>query len=90
MNLTDKITISPQAIARQLDDETVILHVGSGTYFGLDPVGARIWQLMGEGKTLVEICEVMLEEYDVSREDLERDTMKLVQDLLARDLISPS
>ena len=90
MNLTDKITISPQAIARQLDDETVILHLGSGTYFGLDPVGARIWQLMGEGKTLVEICEVMLEEYDVSREDVERDTMKLVQDLLTRDLVSPS
>ncbi len=90
MNLTDKITISPQAIARQLDDEIVILHLGSGTYFGLDPVGARIWQLMGVGKTLVEICEVMLEEYDVSREDLERDTMKLDQDLLARDLVSPS
>jgi len=90
MNLTDKITISPQAMARQVDDETVILHLGSGTYFGLDPVGARIWKLMGEGKTPAEICEVMLEEYDVSREDVERDTMKLVQDLLARDLISPS
>ena len=90
MNLTDKITISPQAVARQVGDETVILHLGSGTYFGLDPVGARIWQLMGEGKTLAEICQVMLDEYDVSREDLKRDTMILIQDLLARDLISPS
>jgi hypothetical protein len=90
MNLTDKITISPQAMARQVDDETVILHLGSGTYFGLDPVGARIWKLMGEGKTPAEICEVILEEYDVLREDLERDTMKLVQDLLAQDLIGPA
>ena len=88
MNLTDKITISPQAMARQVEDETVILHVGSGTYFGLDPVGARIWQLMGEGKTLAEICEVMLDEYDVSREGLERDALSLAQDLAAQHLIS--
>ena len=90
IKLTDKMIVSPQAVARQVGDETVILHLGSGTYFGLDPVGARIWQLMGEGKTLAEICQVMLDEYDVSREDLERDTMILIQDLLARDLISPS
>ena len=34
-----------------LGDETVILDLASGTYYGLDPVGARIWQLMAEGQT---------------------------------------
>lgn len=68
----------------------VILDLGSGTYFGLDPVGARAWQLMGEGKTLAEVCEVMLKEYQVSRADVERDTMSLVEDLLAHNLINPS
>ncbi len=88
--LTNKITISQQAVTRQVGDETVILHLGAGTYFGLDPVGTRLWQLMGEGKSMAEIWEVMLEEYNVSREDLERDTMSLVEDLLANDLISYS
>ena len=90
IKLTDKITISPQAVARQVGGETVILHLGSGTYFGLDPVGARIWQLMEEGKTLAEICNAMLDEYEVSREEFERDTMILIQDLLAQDLVGPS
>jgi hypothetical protein len=90
MTLTKKITISSQAVARQVGDETVILHVGSGTYFGLDPVGARIWQLMREGKSLSEICDVVLDEYEVSREDLERDITGLIKDLLAHDLISTS
>ncbi len=44
---------------------------------------------MGEGKALDAICEVLLNEYDVAREDLQRDTMDLVEDLLARDLITP-
>lgn len=75
-------------MARQLGEETVILDLESGTYFGLDPVGARIWQLMKEGKSLLEICEAMLEEYEVSREELERDALALAQDLEARSLIS--
>jgi hypothetical protein len=90
MNLTDTISISPQAVATQVGDEAVILHLASGTYFGLDPVGARIWQLMKEPKTLAEICDVMLAEYDVSREDLERDTMNLISDLVAQKLASAS
>jgi len=49
MNLSDKVTIPAQVMARTVGDETVILDLASGTYYGLDPVGARIWQLMSEG-----------------------------------------
>jgi hypothetical protein len=88
MNLTDKPTIPAQVMARQVGDETVILDLGSGTYFGLDPVGARIWQLIGEGKTLGEICDTMLDEYDVTREALEHDVMELAEKLLAQKLVN--
>ena len=90
MTSTDKIVISSQTVARRVGDETVILHLGSGTYFGVDAVGARIWQLMGEGKSLNEICDVVLDEYEVSREDVERDIAGLIKDLLAHDLVSTS
>jgi hypothetical protein len=88
MNLTDKITIPSQVMARQVGDETVILDLGSGTYFGLDPVGARIWQLMGEGNTLAQICDTMLDEYDVTREALERDVVELADKLHEQKLIN--
>jgi hypothetical protein len=88
MNLTDKPTIPAQVMARQVGDETVILDLGSGTYFGLDPVGARIWQLIGEGKALGEICDTMLDEYEVTREALQRDVVDLVDKLLEQKLIS--
>ena len=88
MNLTDKVTIPEQVMARQVGEETVILDLASGTYFGLDPVGARIWQLLTEGKTLVEACATMLAEYEVTREDIERDVLSLAEDLRAKQLIS--
>lgn len=90
MNLTDKVTIPAQVMARQVGEETVILDLASGTYFGLDPVGARVWQLMGEGKTLGEICDTMLDEYEVTRDALERDVIELAQELSAQGLIVPA
>ena len=88
MKLSDKITIPTQVMARQVGQETVILDLASGTYFGLDPVGARIWQLMVEGKALAEVCESMLAEYEVTPEKIEFDVLALAQDLSAKQLIS--
>jgi hypothetical protein len=87
MKLSDRVSTPPQVMARSVGDETVILDLATGTYFGLDPVGARIWQLMGEGKTLAEICDLMLDEYEVSREELERDTLRLAEELAAQGLV---
>ena len=67
---------------------TLQIELASGTYFGLDPVGARIWQLMVEGKALAEVCESMLAEYEVTPERIELDVLALAQDLSAKQLIS--
>ena len=88
MNLSDKITIPTQVMARQVGQETVILDLASGTYFGLVPVGARIWQLMVEGKTLAEVCEAMLVEYEVTAEKIELDVLALAGELSAKQLIT--
>jgi len=90
MELTDKVAIPTQVMARTVGDETVILDLASGTYFGLDPIGARIWQLMGEGKALAEICATMLEEYEVEHEQLETDVLRLTSELLERGLVVPA
>jgi hypothetical protein len=90
MNLKDKVSIPAQVMARTVGDETVILDLASGTYFGLDPIGARIWQLMGESRSLAEICATMLEEYEVEREQLEADVLRLAGELAERGLIAPA
>ncbi len=88
MRLTDKVAIPKEVLARRVGEETVILDLASGTYFGLDPVGARIWQLLTEGKTLVEVCAAMLAEFEVTRADIERDVLSLAEELHAKSLIS--
>ena len=42
MEITDRVAIPKDVMARQVGDETVILNLTSGTYYGLDAIGARI------------------------------------------------
>ena len=89
MTLPDTLTIPAEVMARQVGDETVILDLASGNYFGLDSVGARIWQLLVEGKKLEQVCDIMLTEYDTTRERLELDLERLVRELSAQGLVTP-
>jgi hypothetical protein len=88
MNLSAKVSIPTQVMARTVGDETIILDLASGTYYGLDPVGARMWQLMSEGNSLNSVCDSMLGEYEVTREALEGDIRRLTEELQAKGLVS--
>jgi len=79
--------ISDQAIANAVADETVILHLGNGTYYGLDPIGARLWDALTAGEPPISICESLLETYDVEPEQLANDLRALLDDLAGNDLV---
>jgi hypothetical protein len=83
----DAIVVPSAAqVSSDLGDEVVILHVENGLYHGLDSIGARIWHLMGEHKTVGEIRDAILAEYDVSRDQCEQDLQALLHDLIDKDL----
>jgi hypothetical protein len=79
--------ISDQAIANAVADETVILHLGNGTYFGLDPIGARLWDALKAGEPPISICDALLETYDVEPDRLAEDLRALLEELVSNDLV---
>jgi len=86
LSLHDTLRIRTDVVFRQLDDEAVLLDLKSGTYFGLNPVGTRIWQLLGERAALSSVLETLSGEYDVPRDELERDLLGLGRELCDRGL----
>ena len=88
MKLNGKIAVSTDVVAREVGEETMLLNLASGTYFGLDPVGGRFWQLLEEGKSATEARDALLQQYDVAPEELDRDLEKLLADLAAHGLVS--
>ena len=71
----------------ELAGEAVILNLKSGIYYGLSPVGARVWSLIQEPKTVNSVLSILLEEYEVEPERCESDLLTILQDLANRNLI---
>lgn len=82
-----RIERAPDVLARVLDGEAVLLDLASGTYFGLNEVGTRVWDLVGERRTVASIREALLAEYDVTPDRLAADLDELLSLLAARGLV---
>jgi len=80
--------ISPAAVYAELEDGAVILNVDTGTYFGLDDVGSRIWSLVGTGAAADAIVAQLETEYDVDRARLAHDVADFLSALQAKGLVS--
>jgi Coenzyme PQQ synthesis protein D (PqqD) len=88
VNMNSAFVVAPEVRARVVGDETVMIDLVSGTYFGLDSIGARIWQLIEQGKSLSQVCDALVEEYNVSRDVMEQDILALARDLVDKKLIT--
>ena len=78
---------SRDAVESSVGDETVILHLTNGTYYGLDSTGTRIWTLLKEGLAPAEICARIAEEYDVVPKIAEADARRFLEDLKSNGII---
>jgi hypothetical protein len=78
---------SPDVVFRDLEGEAVILDLATGTYFGLNEVGTRVWRLVDEGRDAAQIVEAVAAEYDADRVTIEQDVARLLDALSARRLI---
>ena len=88
--LPGSVAISRDVVFRDLDGEAVILDLASGVYFGLDPVGTRMWQLIEQHGVMDEVVRALCEEYDAPRETIAHDLETLVTQLLDKQLLVPA
>jgi len=86
ISLTDSLCVGADVVFRQLDDEAVLLNLQTGSYFGLDPVGTRIWLLIIQHGSLARILEAMVAEYAADPEVIERDLLELSRQLCTKGL----
>lgn len=81
------VVTSEEQVSCELDDDAVVLSLRDGVYYGLNPVAARIWAMLGSPMRLGEIRDRLLDEYDVDAERCTRDLLEVVQQLLDWKLV---
>lgn len=87
ISLNSTVSVAQDVVSCDLLEEAAILNLKDGIYYGLNPVGARIWKLIQKPIKVKDILETLLEEYDVEREVCQTDLMELLTELLDKKLV---
>ncbi len=78
----------PGVLVQQADEELVLLDVRAGTYFALNEVGARVWELCDGERSLEDILDLLGEEFDAPAEVIEKDVRDLLEELASDRLVA--
>ena len=81
------VVVGSQQLSSAVGEEAVILGLADGVYYGLNSVGARIWELLQEPRRASEVCAAITSEFEVDAESCERDVMRLLQQLADKGLV---
>ncbi|RYG88471.1 MAG: PqqD family protein [Alphaproteobacteria bacterium] len=74
-------------ITASMDGETLMLDAETGVYYGLDPVGARIWEYLASPVTIPDLVRRLEELYEVDTERCIREVANLIEQLSVRKMI---
>jgi hypothetical protein len=88
ISFADRATIPANVLIRFLDEESVLLNLNTERYFGLDPVGTRMWQLVTSAPTIEAAYCQLIDEFDVDPETLRSNLHDLLHHLVENGLIA--
>ena len=86
------MTIKKELIKREIAGDTILVPVGKTVFdsnglFALNELGAFIWEILPKVETEEEICEAVLAEYDVSRQEAAADIAEFMDKLRKLEII---
>ena len=87
ISLDTSVVASKEQASADLGGEAAVLNLKNGIYYGLNPVGARIWNIIQTPRTVREVRDTLIDEYDVDSDRCERDLVALLEQLVEHDLV---
>ena len=86
------MVIKKELIKREIAGDTILVPVGSGVYdsnglFALNELASFIWDLLPEADAEEDILKAILEEYEVSREQAQKDLREFLDKLKQLNII---
>lgn len=87
VTLAHRVSRSDHVLSQDVGGEAVLLDLASEHYFGLNPVGTRIWQLLETPTALSELYRLLCSEFQVDPMQIERDLLTLIGELSAAGLV---
>jgi hypothetical protein len=87
ITLTSQIVRNKDLMSAPMDNEIVVLNMAGNNYIGLDEIGRRIWELVGDPCRVDEVCRRLSQEYEATPEQIAADVLPFLEELAAEGMI---
>ena len=82
--------VNPNVVAQRVDDQIVLVNLETNRIFALNSTGARLWELLSDGRSAGEIHAELSKEYAVDEAGLKEEIERLLGELNAESLVAAS
>jgi hypothetical protein len=89
----DELTLisrNDSLLTAAVHDETVMMDIPSGYYFGLDDIGSDIWKRLEKPCRFGELVQVLAADYDADRAEIARDVQTLLLQMAEHKVVTLS
>lgn len=90
LSIQSVVVATSEQVSCPLGEESAILNLKNSVYYGMNPVGARVWNLVQQPKSVSQLRDTLLAEYEVEPGRCERDLLDLLEQMRAEGLIEVS
>jgi coenzyme PQQ synthesis protein D (PqqD) len=87
ITLDATVVVAEEQVSCDLAGEAVVLNIRDGVYYGMDPIAARIWMLVQTPRSVLEIREDLLKEFDVDEARCTRELLAFLDQLSGWGLV---
>lgn len=88
LDLDDTVVRNDTVLSAELDEETVLMSIAGGTYYGLSRTSEDVWRRLAEPVRVRDLCAALAQDYDAPIAMIEADTLRFLDYLLGRELIA--
>jgi hypothetical protein len=82
-----KFRPDPDVLVHRMGEDTILVHLRTNRLFEVNDTAAQLWSLLADGLSLGQIKRRLAEEYDVSRDRLDRDLAAMLDQFQQESLI---
>ena len=76
-----------EPVAVEVDRTIVMMSIEQGMYFGLEGTGPRIWALLERPRSATQLCEALLNEFEIEPDVCHREVLGFLEELRDAQLI---
>lgn len=74
-------------VSAEIDGEVALMSIVNGKYYNMNSTGSRIWGLIDQPRRIADVCETLLEEFVIDREQCQSEVLAHVQELIQQKLV---